>query len=73
MMRTVPFPGRTQGDDAMARLQERLEKKEAQVDTLLQTIKDLSDQVEALHDRIAKMQVTETAQSEASTDLGENL
>ena len=67
------FSGRTQGDDAMARLQLRLEKKEAQVDTLLQTIEDFSDQVKALHDMIAKMQVTQTAQSEASTDLGENL
>ena len=67
------FSGRTQGEDAMARLQERLDKKEAQVDTLLQTIKELSDQVKALHDMIAKMQVTQTAQSEASIDLGENL
>ena len=67
------YSGRTQGEDAMARLQERLEKKEAQVDTLLQTSKDLSDQGKALHDMIAKMQATQTAQSEGSNDTEENL
>ena len=68
------FSGRTQSDDAMARLQERLEKKEAQVDTLLQTIKDLSDQVKALHDMIAKQQKSDTAaQKENPVEADENL
>ena len=68
------FSGRAQGDDAMARLQERLEKKEAQVDTLLQTIKDLSDQVKSLHDMIAKQQKSDTAaQKENPAEADENL
>ena len=68
------FSGRTQSDDAMARRQERLEKKEAHVETLLQTIKDLSDQVKALHDMIAKQQKIDTvAQKENPAEADENL
>ena len=65
--------GRAEGDDAMTRLQERLAKKEAQVDTMLQTIKDFSDQVKALHDMLAKMQILRGTQSEVSIDVEENL
>ena len=68
-----PYAGRKEGEDAMARLQEKLDKKDAQVDALLLTIKDLSNQVKALHDMIAKMQAMQAPQSDGVADAEENV
>ena len=67
------YGGRNDATDAVARLQDRLEKKEAQIDNLLQTINELTAQVKSLHDLIAKMQPGHAAPSEDSAEAEDNL
>ena len=66
--------GRTEAEDDVAKLRDRLEKKETQIDTLLKTIQDLTAQVAALRALMEKMQQGQATLSEGSTAEGdENL
>ena len=66
--------GRTEAEDEAAKLRDRLEKKETQIDALLKTIQELTDQVAALRTMMEKMQQGHATLSEGSTAEGdENL